>query len=241
MNWKEIFKKHGLDYSELDKFQEKEGVKLFYDEESFSVEENWCKEYKLGFNLLPIFANDESDFVGIYTTGILKGKVACVNHDDIDFSPRFRTVKSFIDKINNTPIDYDWHDLPLDSFDYPTKKELSQTEREEDKRILIECWNLIERKEFVSESNYELIAETILNLTPQTDLEKVLCFLEDKNNFVQNKAIWLIGVYYQYISAKERVKEIVQKPTFQNKILFNQCYNGEFKSEKRSIWKRIFG
>ena len=241
MNWKEIFKTHQLDFSELDKYQEKEGVKLHCDKEYFTVEENWCREYKLGFNLLPIFTNAESDFVGVYTTGILKGKVACVNHDDIDFAPRFRSLKSFIDKINDTAISYDWHDLPLDKFDYPTQNELSQTERSEDNKILAECWDIITKKEFVSDSNYELIAQTILNLTPFSEIEKVLCFLDDGNLFVQNKAIWLIGVYYQYLPAKEKIKEVLMKPKSKNEILWEKCYNGVFKKEKRGIWKRIFG
>ena len=238
MNWKEMFEKHQLDYSELDKFQEKEGVKLC-NEDDFTANENWCKEYELGFNLLPIFTNDESDFVGIYTTGILTGKVACVTHDNIDFSPRFRSLKSFINTIAETQFTFDWQDLPLDSFDYPTKKELSQTKQEEDNKVLTECWNLIARNKFVSDDNYELVAKTIMHLTPYTNLENILCFLDDKNNFVQRKAIWLFGVYYQYLPAKEKIKEIVEKPTFKNGILLNQCYNGELK--KQSLWKRIFG
>ncbi|MDR2921617.1 MAG: hypothetical protein LBV72_19910 [Tannerella sp.] len=239
MNWKEIFETHQLDYSILDKYQEKQGIKLFADEEYFIVEKNWCKEYKLGFELLPVFTNDESDFVGIYTTGLLKGKIACVDHDNIDFAPRFRNLASFIDRVNNTPIDFDWHDLPLDSFDYPSKKERPKYEQDSDDKIIVECWNLITKKELASNGNYELIAETILNLTPHTDLEKVLCFLDDENNFVRNKAIWLIGVYHQYLPAKEKVKEVARKT--QNTLLWKQCYDGEFEKEKPSIWKRIFG
>ena len=239
MNWKEIFETHQLDFSELGKYKEKEGIKLFSDENEFSETKKWCEEYKLGFELLPIFTNAESDFVGVFTTGILKGKVACVNHGEIDFSPRFRSLKSFINSINNTPIEFDWQDLPLDCFDYPTKKELSQAEQEEDNEVLDECWNLIAQKNFVSSGNYELIAKSILNLTPYTNLEKVLCFLADENVFVQNQAIRVIGINHQYLPAKEEVREAARKA--KNRLLWKQCYNGDFEKEKRSIWKRIFG
>ncbi|MCL2116544.1 MAG: hypothetical protein FWH29_10030 [Methanobrevibacter sp.] len=238
MNWKKIFKIYQLDYFALEKFQEKEGIKLFKDKTDFILTEKWCEEYKLGFNLLPLFTNNESDFVGVYTTGILKGKVACVNHDNIDFAPRFRNLKSFMAKINNSSIVFDWRELGLDSFDYPNKRELSQREKEEEDKILTECWNLIGKRNFISSCNYELIVGTILNLTYPTDLEKVLCFLDDENFFVQDKAIWIIGVFHQFLPAKEKVKKVAQKSN--NRLLLEQCYNGEFKKENISIWKRIF-
>jgi len=95
MNWENICKKHQLDSDFLKEFTPKGNVRLMQEEE-FDTTQEWLSAYALGAELLPIFTNNESDFVAVYTTGLLKGKVALVIHDALDFTPVFSNIQSFL-------------------------------------------------------------------------------------------------------------------------------------------------
>lgn len=74
----------------------------------------WIRQCNLGFELLPLFSNQESDCVAIYTSGFLKGKVAIVRHDEAVFAPQFKSLDSFLkayEKVAKQTDFYDWEDI----------------------------------------------------------------------------------------------------------------------------------
>jgi hypothetical protein len=233
MDWKKIFEKYQLDYSPLEKFSPKEGVS-FLDDEEFSVTEEWLKNYNLNFHILPVFTNHESDMVGVFTSGVLKGKVTCINHDDICFAPRFRNLESFITQVNTNEDVFDWQDFTDNFFDYPNKQAIPTTDKETDKTILAECWKLIAQQNPAVNNyqnyNYQLLAETIVNITPYSEIENIISFLDTDDASVRQRAACVFGVVYQYLPTKEKVREIVKN---YGKSYLNRFYSGQlFKKEK---------
>ena len=78
----------GIDPQPLQDFRPRGGVILMSDKER-EVTLKWIAQYNLDFELLPLFSNQESDFVAIYTTGFLKDKVVIIRHDEGVFAPQF--------------------------------------------------------------------------------------------------------------------------------------------------------
>ena len=85
----------GIDPLPLQNFKPYGGVILMDDNER-EVTLQWIRQCNLGFELLPLFSNQESDCVAIYTSGFLKGKVVIVRHDEAVFAPQFKSLDSFL-------------------------------------------------------------------------------------------------------------------------------------------------
>ena len=236
IDWGKIFKEEGYDYdySRLLKFKPKGGIRLLSEEKELKTEKDWLENYQLGFNIIPLFTNDESDSVGVYSNGFLKGKVVILNHDNLDFTPRFSNLDSFLAQITEIKKEefFDWHDLLLSAFDYPLKNNSNAEEN-----ILNHCWELIDQSGFCSEENRELIIKTAMYLTPPAKLETLMNFLEDKNPLIVDSTAWLLGIFHQYEPAKPVISKMI--PTrYKDHYWRKDFYNGEF--EKKSIWKKIF-
>ena len=113
MNWISILEANGINASPLKYFKPYRAVALM-DEDELKLTKDWLLNYAIGFDLLPLFSNRECDFVGVYTNGFLKGKVAIVNHDNINFAPQFKSVESFLNaykKAIKKEDFYDWQDF----------------------------------------------------------------------------------------------------------------------------------
>ena len=97
----------GIDPLPLQNFKPHGGVILMDDNER-EVTLQWIRQCNLGFELLPLFSNQESDCVAIYTSGFLKGKVAIVRHDEAVFAPQFKRKKIILlqRKIRQNPLCY---------------------------------------------------------------------------------------------------------------------------------------
>lgn len=228
MYLEEIFKQNELDYSILSQFKPKEGreVEILSEEEYRAIKE-WLQNYSLGCTIIPVFTNNESDAICIFADGILKGKILILNHGESYFMPRFKTLESFISKING--INGDWYNLSDAAFDYPIKSEYNS-----ENAILEKNWELIYQNKFSSEEYREFIFQTILYLTPPSKLETLLDFLNDKNDNIADQTAWLLGVFHTYQSAKSIIAELV-KTKYKNHYLRNQFYEGEFK-KKGFFW-----
>ena len=157
MNWESICQKHQVDTNFLKEFTPVGNVMLMQEEE-FTTTQQWLSAYSLGAQLLPIFTNNESDFAAVYTTGLLKGKVALLIHDALDFTPAFSSIQSFLKVIEQYNFD-DWYNIPKTQYDYPIKEE-SQAEP----YLLKECWKQIEANQFSSHEEKILICKTAISL-----------------------------------------------------------------------------
>ena len=103
----------GIDPLPLQNFKPHGGV-ILIDENEREAILLWIRQCNLGFELLPLFSNQERDCVAIYTSGFLKGKVAIVRHDEAVFAPQFKSLDSFLkayEKVAKQTDFYDWEDI----------------------------------------------------------------------------------------------------------------------------------
>ncbi len=234
MNWENICKKHQLDSDFLKEFTPKGNVRLMQEEEFTSTQE-WLSAYSLGAELLPIFTNNESDFVGVYTTGLLKGKVALVIHDALDFTPAFSSIQSFLKVIEQYNFD-DWYNIPKTECDYPIKEE-----NQAEPNLLKECWKHIEANQFSSSEEKILICKMAISLTPPSQLDKLLVFLKSpftdkpEHREIVEWAMYSLGVAHQYIPAKGTITTLIATKPYKHYPYKAQLYKGAF-TKKSNIF-----
>ena len=234
MNWESICQKHQVDTNFLKEFTPVGNVMLMQEEE-FTTTQQWLSAYSLGAQLLPIFTNNESDFAAVYTTGLLKGKVALLIHDALDFTPAFSSIQSFLKVIEQYNFD-DWYNIPKTQCDYPIKEE-SQAEP----YLLKECWKQIEANQFSSHEEKILICKTAISLTPPSQLNKLLVFLESpftdnpQHREITEWAIYCLAVAHQYTPAKGTITTLIATKPYKHYPYKPQLYKGAF-TKKSNIF-----
>jgi hypothetical protein len=234
MNWESICQKHQLDTNFLKEFTPVGNVMLMQEEE-FALTQEWLSAYALGAELLPIFTNNESDFVGVYTTGLLKGKVALVIHDDLDFTPVFSSIQSFLKIIQEYNFD-DWYNIPKTECDYPIKEE-----NQAEPNLLKECWKQIEANQFSSSEEKILICKMAISLTPPSQLNKLLVFVKSpftdkpEHREIVEWAMYCLGVTHQYIPAKDLITTLIATKPYKHYPYKAQLYKGAF-TKKSNIF-----
>ena len=111
MDWEDICKKNNVDSSFLKEFRPSAGLRLLNYGEFLAAKER-LTSYQLGFNLLPIFIDNEKSLVGIYTNDIFKGKVVVYEDEPYpDFSPDFRNINSFLNVYHQCLRKVEFHHL----------------------------------------------------------------------------------------------------------------------------------
>ncbi|WP_231505535.1 HEAT repeat domain-containing protein [Paenibacillus massiliensis] len=159
--------------------------------------------------LLPLWTNDHSDYIGVYASGILRGKVCHISHEETDLSPGFRSVETFFTAVQQYP-EQDWEEL---TKDYPTRQELSEQEEVEDIQCLSGLLLQIEREETDEEERCMLLY-SVMALTPISRLDSLLPYLDDEDMYVQERACDVLG-HHRYVPAKEKL-EVVAKQGMHN-------------------------
>lgn len=77
------------------------------------------KQYADDFDeVIPIMTDDNSNYFCVYYKGDNKGKVCYLSHDEIDLTPRFKSIESLFNVIEVHPEAWDFEELPEDSFDF---------------------------------------------------------------------------------------------------------------------------
>ena len=75
-------------------------------------------------------------------------------------------------------------------------------------------------------------------LTPYREIENIYQYLDDKNVFVQQKCVSILGDFYQHEPIKEKVRETLK--IINNKILEKKVYNGSLIEAEKGFWKSLF-
>ena len=229
----------GIDPQPLQDFKPHGGVILMdYNEREVILE--WITQCNLGFELLPLFSNQESDCVAIYTTGFLKGKVVIVRHDEAVFAPQFRSLDSFL-KAYEKPAKqadfYDWEDIEVYDYDYPITEE-----KQAEPAIWQDCWQHIKANDFISDVQKETIQVMAICLTPPSQLDTLLPFIQKEFALKENMsvvayAIDVLGITHQYEPAKPLIAELLKTRRFANYYRRNELYQGAFKVKETQIGK----
>ena len=229
----------GIDPLPLQQFKPYGGVVLMDDKEREETLE-WIAQCDLGFELLPLFSNQESDCVAIYTTGFLKGKMVIVRHDEAVFAPEFRSLDSFLkayEKAAKQPDFYDWEDIEVYNYDYPITEE-----KQAEPVVLQECWQRIKAANFTSDVQKEMIQIMAIWLTPPSQLDTLLPFVQKETAFKESLfvityAIDTLGITHQYEPARPLIAELLKTGRFANYYRRNELYQGAFKVEETQIGK----
>jgi hypothetical protein len=229
----------GIDPQPLQDFRPRGGVILMSDKER-EVTLKWIAQYNLDFELLPLFSNQESDFVAIYTTGFLKDKVVIIRHDEGVFAPQFRSLDSFLKAYEKAAMQadfYDWEDIEVYDYDYPITEE-----EQAEPAIWQECWQRIEANHFTSDVQKEAIQTMAIWLTPPSQLDTLLPFVQKETAFKESLfvityAIDTLGITYQYEPARPLIAELLKTGRFADYYRRNELYQGAFKVEETQIGK----
>ncbi len=227
----------GIDPLPLQNFKPYGGVILMDDNER-EVTLQWIRQCNLGFELLPLFSNQESDCVAIYTSGFLKGKVTIVRHDEAVFAPQFKSLDSFLkayEKAAKQTDFYDWEDI--EEEDYPITEE-----NQAEPIVLQKCWQHIKAADFISDIQKETIQTMAIWLTPPSELDTLLPFVQKEFALKENMsvvayAIDTLGIIHQYAPAKPLIAELLKTRRFANYYRRNELYHGEFKLKETLIGK----
>ena len=227
----------GIDPLPLQNFKPYGGVILMDDNER-EVTLQWIRQCNLDFELLPLFSNQESDCVAIYTSGFLKGKVTIVRHDEAVFAPQFKSLDSFLkayEKAAKQTDFYDWEDI--EEEDYPITEE-----NQAEPIVLQECWQHIKAADFISDIQKETIQTMAIWLTPPSELDTLLPFVQKEFALKENMsivayAIDTLGIIHQYAPAKPLIAELLKTRRFANYYRRNELYHGEFKLKETLIGK----
>lgn len=161
---------------------------------------SYFSQFEVYNNLAPFLTDNENNYWCVYTSGVLKNKVCYLSHEEIYLQPVFKNIVSLLDLLNNNPSFYDYHDIPVSKFDYP-----SNTSNNEDKNIVKTLLNAFSSE--VDETVRQQLAFCIMNLTSLSDIETIYPFLYDEDMYIQEFAIKLLG-YWKYSPAQQILQEL---------------------------------
>lgn len=157
------------------------------------------------------WTDDNSNYAGLYITGPLEGKVCWIDHGEIDPTPVYASVHSFLrTQLESLPKEIDWDEFPRD---YPALQPSSDLERiAQDKQIIETLRTLYESSE---EDERIYNAYCIMALTPYEQIDTLLDFTYDADSEIQARVCDILG-QRRYEPALDRIAEIVFHGTYPN-------------------------
>jgi len=188
----------------LTSFESRDGF-LLLDEGDFEKMQAYLKEFAVYKFLVPIMTDDNSNYWCLYVDGPLKNMVCYISHDEPSLEPRFRSLSSLIDAINNHPGCYDIHDFDDSFFDFPNR-EISPDYLQEKK--IISALGKILGDEYTDEDIRTQTAFSMMALTSPTDIEEIIYPLLDEDMYIQERAIEMLG-FHKYKPAIHRLTELM--------------------------------
>lgn len=163
-------------------------------------------------NIIPLWTDDNSNYVGVFYQGPLKYKVCYLDHEETDISPGFRSVSSFIRTIEQDP-DLDWRELKKE---YPVKTESSVQDLEVDQKCIDELYRLISVNEIDEDLRCQLLF-SVMALTPKKHLDTLIKYLDDEDMYVQERACEILG-FHRYAPAKDKLIEVSESGMHNGKM-----------------------
>lgn len=200
---KEVLVKHGIASSaiaKLEAFESRPGFSGLADEE-FKEMQAYLGSFPVYQFLVPFLTDDNSNYYCLYVDGPLKGMVCYLNHEELDLAPRFRSLSSFIDILNNHPGSNGLEDFEDRVFDFPSR-EVSPN-YSQDQEIIGALYHALAVAADDDQQRTQT-AFALMALASPTDIETIIYpFLADEDMYVQERAIALVGLHaYQPAVAK---------------------------------------
>jgi hypothetical protein len=191
----EVLIKYSIASSDIDKlgaFESRDGF-VVLDKEEFEETQDYLGNFPVYQSLVPFMTDDNSNYCCLYVDGPLKNMTCYLNHEELDLSPRFRSLSSFIDTINNHPRSYDINDFEDHIFDFPSRR--VSLNYLQDQKIIEGLYNVLAAATDDDQRRTQT-AFAIMALASPTDIETLIYpFLNDGDMYVQERAIVLIGFH----------------------------------------------
>ncbi|MEY8744400.1 HEAT repeat domain-containing protein [Bacillales bacterium AN1005] len=164
---------------------------------------DFMSEMEVYQGIIPLWTDDHSNYIGLQVQGACQYRISYINHEETDVSPGFRSVQSFISKLEQHP-SYDWDEL---NKDYPSDIEISHAEMDEDLRCIDELNKFISSNQQIDDDIRCQYIFSIMALTPKRNLDSLIKYLDDEDMYVQERACEILG-FHRYIPARDKLVEV---------------------------------
>lgn len=148
------------------------------------------------------WADEDGGFAAVYLSGALQGKACVFDHDEPDYSPRFRDCRSFLRaQITVARNGSEWRALP---GDFPPQKS-APTDNAAFEELLRDF------KLAPASRTRRKLAFDVMALCPADDSSLLLALLDDEDLWVQERAAELLGKR-RCEAAVPKLLEVVRRP-----------------------------
>jgi hypothetical protein len=167
----------------------------------FVVELGWS-----GSGVRIFWTDDNSNYAGVYVEGPLTGRVAYVDHDEVDLSPVFSSVDSFLAKfVTAAKKGVDWHEMKQEPP--PRTRGRASTRKQGPLEML--------RAKLAVTTDADArarLAMSIMKVTPLDETESIVPFLDEEDMYVQERACVILGER-KYEPAVEKLGRVAKDGT----------------------------
>ena len=185
-------------------------------------------DYILGIEcfkgICPILTDNNSNYIGYYYAGPLKGKICFLNHEETDLSPGFRSINKLIEELLSKP-DCEWFDLLLD---YPEKCDNGLNSIEDQETIKL-IRKEIETNSFGEDYKQQLYY-ALISMIPFSNSEELYEYLKSDDMYMQEKAVEVLRKR-RYKQAAKKLFDIA-KNGMQNGKISAICALKEFNTKE---------
>lgn len=163
---------------------------------------DFLDKFKVFRNLIPIWTDDNSNYICMYYSGPLKYRICYLNHEETDISPQYRTIQAFVTELEKDE-ECDWEELIKD---YPDRDKMNRTDVEADLSSIKELNSVLDNNDLDEDLRTQIIY-SILALTPYDHLDSIVKYLDDEDDYVQERACDIVG-FHRYNPAINKLREL---------------------------------
>lgn len=193
---KELLPKEDIKAINNFNYKNRNGIYNIYSitkEELEDVNLNYNKVFPVDVAIL--WSDGKGNYAGVFTEGLLKGRVCLIDKEKPLFVPVYKSIDSFLQRIYNCKIT-DLKNKPIinsDITDYPTRSLISKNALED----LMIAKVMLSNLDYSDVNNSEFIreAETICYLTPSNNYTILEPLLEKANSTVRELILRLFSQY----------------------------------------------
>jgi hypothetical protein len=157
------------------------------------------------------WTDDNSNYLGFYTDGLLRGWLVCVDHEEPILTPAFRSLSSFLTSLlasalgiaSEDGVAYDLPRLPRDIPAIDDNPKYLVADRE----LVSEFRRLYENE--ADDDARRLYAMCAMCLTPVSDTAQVLSFLNDPDMWTPESAVRILEIR-RFKEGVEQLEKLAQ-------------------------------
>jgi hypothetical protein len=151
-----------------------------------------------------LWTDDNSNYMGVYTSGLLSGWLTVLDHDNPALVPAYRSVASLYARLATDHVAATATDIPLMPRDLPAVRDDS-THLAKDRELAAVFFNLY--RDEADEDMRRIYAMTSICLTPVCDTQSVVAFFSDDDMWTPEAAVGLMEFrrYHRAVNELERL------------------------------------